>query len=181
MKIILSILLFCTMLLADRDGGPYIGFGYGLSKHNDDGVYKEQKTDDSTALIVYGGAYINKHLSVELAHVNFNQGNAYEVVDDLSNDLELTFSSLNVSTLAHYAFFDDALDTYAKVGVGQVSSTGAGSTGFTMLFGAGVGYRFNDMFSMKVAYDRYLIDYVKDTTDSQMQLDLIYTAIEVQF
>ena len=43
MKIILSILLFCSILLADRDGGPYLGLGYGSSEYSDAGVHKEFK------------------------------------------------------------------------------------------------------------------------------------------
>ncbi|WP_373036000.1 outer membrane beta-barrel protein [Sulfurimonas sp.] len=181
MKIILSILLFCTLLLADRDGGPYIGLGYGLSQFNDDGVYKEQKMSSSTSLMLYGGAYINKYLSVELAYVNFNAGNAYKVVNDTNTEVEISFTSLNVSTLAHYAFFDDTLDFYGKFGVGEVGSSGAGTSGFTMLFGTGVGYRFNETYSMKLAYDRYLIDYNKATVEKQMNVDVLYAAFEVQF
>ncbi|EHP30837.1 hypothetical protein SMGD1_2316 [Sulfurimonas gotlandica GD1] len=180
MKIILSILLFCTLLLADRSG-PYVGFGYGLSQFDDDGIYKELKENGSTSMTLYGGAYINKHLSVELGFINFTAGNSYEAVDATNQTKELSFSSLNVSTLVHYAFFDDTLDFYGKFGVGDMTAGGVGSTGFTMLVGAGVGVRFSEMLSMKVAYDRYITDYEKDGLKNEMHVDFIYTAFEVQF
>lgn len=181
MKIILSILLFCSVLLADRDGGPYIGFGYGISQFDDDGIFKELKENESTSMTLYGGAYINKYLSVELAYVNMTAGNAYKAVDATNVEKELSFSSLNVSTLVHYAFFDDILDFYGKFGVGDMTAGGVGSTGFTMLFGGGVGVRFSEMLSMKVAYDRYITDYEKDDLKNEMHVDFIYTAFEVQF
>jgi hypothetical protein len=169
------------MLLADRGGGPYIGLGYGLSEFNDDGAYKEKKTDNSSSIIVYGGAYINKYLSVELSYVSFNAGRAYKAINEADTEVDISFTSLNFSTLAHYAFFDDTLDFYGKFGVGEVGSSGAGTSGFTMLFGAGIGYRFNETYSMKLAYDRYLIDYDKTSVEKQMQVNIIYGAFEVQF
>lgn len=181
MKIILSILLFCSVLLADRDGGPYIGFGYGVSEFFDDGVFKEVNKDSSDTMIFYVGAYINKYLSVELAKVEFNSGNSYEAVDNSNQDATLTFSSLNVSTLAHYAFFDDSLDFYAKFGVGEMDAKGVGSTGFTMVYGVGVGYRVTDVISVKLAYDNYDIDYQENTTERTMNIKLMYSAIEYQF
>jgi hypothetical protein len=181
MKIVLSVLLFCSLLLADRDGGPYIGFGYGTTQYDDDSVYFDQTENESKAMLFYGGAYINKYLSVEFSYVNFNSGNSYVVVDDTLVEKSMDFTTYNISTLAHYAFFDDVLDFYAKCGVGEVSSNGADVSGFTMVYGGGVGVRFNEMFSMKVAYDRYNIEYLDDVTKYQMNVDLIYGAFEVQF
>ncbi len=181
MKVVLSILLFCSFLLADRDGGPYIGLGYGLSQYDDDNIYKEQKVDDSKPLTIYGGAYINKNFSVELSYVGFNILDDYKVVDDSDIEQSISFSSLNVSTLVHYAFFDDILDVYGKFGVGETSASEAGSSGFAMVFGTGVGVRFNDRLSMKIAYDRYFIKYTKDSVEHDMYIDFIYTALEVQF
>jgi hypothetical protein len=181
MKIILSILLFCSILLADRDGGPYIGLGYGVSEFVDDDIFQEIKKDDSATMIFYVGAYINKNFSVELSKVEFNSGNSYEAVDSSSVDTSLTFSSLNVNTLAHYAFFDDSLDFYAKFGVGEMSASGVGATGFTMIYGAGVAYRISDEISVKAAYDNYVIDYQEGTTERTMNIKLIFSAIEYQF
>ncbi|EDZ61651.1 hypothetical protein CBGD1_1731 [Sulfurimonas gotlandica GD1] len=62
-----------------------------------------------------------------------------------------------------------------------MTAGGVGSTGFTMLVGAGVGVRFSEMLSMKVAYDRYITDYEKDGLKNEMHVDFIYTAFEVQF
>ncbi len=181
MKILLSILLLCTILLADRDGGPYIGLGYGVSNYDDNNLYEEQKVDDAIGIALYGGAYINRHLSVEVGYVDFNIKDDFIVIDDETKEKMLTFSSLNVSTLAHYAFFDDILDFYAKFGVGSMSVSGAGGSSFTMLYGGGVGVRFSTMLSMKVAFDRYLIEYKSGVSEQEMYIDYIYVAFEVQF
>ncbi len=181
MKIILSILIFCSVLLADRDGGPYIGLGYGVSNYDYDALYIREKKDDSTAITIYGGAYINKYLSVELGYVDFNQGDDYIVLDDANKEKALSFSSFNVSALVHYAFFDDILDFYGKFGVGQAKADALDSSGFTMLYGGGIGVRFSDMLSMKIAYDRYMIDYNKGAVEHEMNIDFIYSAFEVQF
>ncbi len=181
MKIILSILLFCSILLADRDGGPYIGLGYGVSTLDSDELYKGYVENESEALVFYTGAYINKHLSVELSYVNFNIENDYKVLTDSGSEASLSFETYNVSTLAHYSFFDDILDFYAKFGVGNMSTDGLGSSGFTMLYGGGVGVRFSEMFSMKVAYDRYSLDYYQNVNKHRMKLDFIHSAFEMQF
>ena len=180
MKIILAVLMFCTILLADRDGGPYIGVGYGLSSYGDDGIYKELLDIDSKAGMFYVGAYINKHLSVELGYVNFNQANEYKVIDDSDLKKSITFSTINVSTLAHYAFFDDTLDFYIKAGVGNMSAS-EGSSGFSIVYGGGMSYRFSKMLSMKIAYDKYETDYKKGSLDKAIDLSTIYSAIEIQF
>ena len=182
MKIILSILLFCSILLADRDGGPYIGLGYGLSEYSDAGVYKELNKDDSAASLYYGGAYINKYFSVELASVRFNYANSYDAVNDSDEEKYIYFDALTVSTLVHYAFFDDILDFYAKCGVGEISANVLSDKGFTMVYGTGIGLRFTKSLSMKVAYETYMFDYEKtDATIKEMRINLVYTAIEYQF
>lgn len=181
MKIILSILLFCSFLLADRDGGPYIGFGYGVSEFDDGGIYKEVNEKKSDMMVFYVGAYINKYLSVELAQVDFTSGNSYEAISSTNTKSSLTFSSLNVSTLAHYAFFDDSLDFYAKFGAGSMDANGVGTTGATIIYGGGIGYRLGSMLSIKAAYDTYVIDYQKDTTELTMNISIIYIGIEYQF
>ncbi|MBL0708884.1 MAG: outer membrane beta-barrel protein [Sulfurimonas sp.] len=180
MKIILSILIFCSMLLADREGGPYIGIGYGLSSYDDDGIYKERLDKDSTASLLYAGAYINRHLSVELSYINFNQGETYKVINDSDETRSISFSAIDVSTLAHYAFFDDILDFYAKVGVGNMKSD-ISSDGFCIVYGGGIALRFSKMWSMKIAYDRYRTDYDKGDLGKTIDLDVVYSAIEVQF
>ncbi|WP_321777984.1 outer membrane beta-barrel protein [Sulfurimonas sp.] len=180
MKIILAILIFCSVLLADRDGGPYIGIGYGLSSYGDDGIYKEVTESDSDTLVLYAGAYVNKHLSVELGYVNFNQGGDYKAVNDSNVEKSIAFNAMHVSTLVHYAFFDDSLDFYAKIGVGNMSAS-EGSSGFSIVYGGGIGYRFSKMWSMKIAYDKYETDYKKGNLDKRIDLGVVYSAIEIQF
>ncbi len=185
MKIIFIVLILISTLIADRDGGPYIGVGYGTSTYNSDGLYNQLKSDTSGSGTFYFGAYINKHLSVELGYVSFDawhEEDGYKVDETKT----LGFGAMSVSTLAHYAFFDDALDFYGKFGVGEMSASGIPVTGFTMVYGAGVGYRFNNILSIKVAYDIYNFNYdqavtVDTTTTYEMQIDYIYSAIEVQF
>ena len=181
MKIVLAILMFVGVLLADRDGGPYIGVGYGVSKYDSNSVFKIDKENESGAFTFYAGAYINKHLSVEFNYLDFNIEDSYSVVDYRDTNQKVSFTTYNVSTLAHYAFFNDILDFYAKFGVGNMSSKGINANDFTMLYGGGVGLRFSEMFSMKVAYDRYMVDYNQGIIDKRMNLDFIYTAFEVQF
>lgn len=168
-------------LFADRDGGPYIGVGYGSSKYNDDGLYTSLKSDKSNAATIYGGAYINKYFSVELGYSSFDawqNSKGYEI----DNTQSLSYSATTVSVLAHYAFFDDVLDFYAKGGVGEVVTSGISAGGFTITYGGGVGVRFTDWLGMKVAYDRYAFEY-KDiaTGHHDMYIDFIYGALEFQF
>lgn len=185
MKIVFIFLIFFSTLMADREGGPYIGLGYGNSTYDSNGLYNQLKSDTSGSATFYFGAYINKHLSVELGYVSFDAWHVekgYEVDDTQA----LGLGAISVSTLAHYAFFDDTLDFYGKFGVGEMSVSGIPATGFTMLYGAGVGYRFNEWLSIKAAYDIYNFSYDEPiTTDTfrtyEMQIDYIYSAIEVQF
>ncbi len=185
MKIILLILLLISTLTADREGGPYIGVGYGESSYDSHGLYEQLKSDISGSGTFYFGAYINKHLSVELGYVSFD---AWHVQDGYEADdgSTLGFGALSVSTLAHYPFFDDALDFYAKFGVGEMSASGVSAKGFTMVYGGGIGYRINEMVSIKVAYDIYNVNYDQQREENtirtyEMQIDYAYSAIEVQF
>lgn len=181
MKIILMLLIFVGVVFGDRDGGPYIGLGYGVSKYDDNGLYGSINSDSSASATIYGGAYINKHLSVELGYASFDawdKKNGYEI-DELT---KLSYSATTVSVLAHYAFFDDILDFYAKGGVGQIDVSGISASGFTIVYGAGIGVRFSDLLGMKVAYDRYTFEY-KDPSSGNydMYIDFVYGALEFQF
>ncbi len=184
-KIVVSFLMLCSVVFADRDGGPYIGMGYGVSLYNDDDLYGDFKEDTSDALTLYGGAYINKHLSVELGYVSFDAKDYADgyVVDD---NKSLGFGVISISTLAHYAFFDDTLDLYARFGVGEMSLSGLEKSGFTMQYGLGIGVRINEILSFKVAYDLYRFNYDDESDTSnivgyKMDIEYIYSAIEVQF
>jgi len=179
MKSVFILLIFFSALMADRDGGPYIGVGYGTSTYDDAALYNALIENSSGAATFYFGAYINKHLSVELSYASFD---AWHFQNGYQTDINTTlgFGALSVSTLAHYAFFDDSLDFYAKFGVGEISLGGLESKGFTMLYGIGVGDRLNKYMRLKVAYDIYTFSYEK-TSRYDMQIDYMYSAIEVQF
>lgn len=183
MKIILIMALFFSALLADRDGGPYIGLGYGTSSYDDDNYYTDIKESNSKAASIYGGAYINKHLSVEVGYANFGSSSDGFLVDNSGTDNSLSFSAFTVSTLGHYAFFDDVLDVYARAGVGQMSSSELDMSNFTAQFGAGIGIRINEWLSVKVAYDIYKFTYEDpvSSTGHDMSIDYMYAAVEVQF
>jgi len=183
MKYIVIFLLILTALQADRDGGPYLGLGLGVSKVNTDGLYDEMVRDTSKGLTFYAGAYINRHLSVEVAYVSFDSWH----LDDgfkASNTQEIGAGAISVSTMAHYAFFDDALDFYLKFGLANMSFNVTNDSGFGMVYGGAVAYRLNEIYSIKLAYDMYRFDY-DNTNDSvadyQMRLEYLYTGLEIQF
>ncbi len=189
LKALFSFFMLCSVLFADRDGGPYLGFGYGVSLYNDDGFFKELKEDISRSTTIYAGAYINKNLSVELVHVSFDSKGLHEgylVKEDSNIDKNINFSVISVSTLAHYPFLNDLIDTYARFGVGEMDMLGIDSTGFTFIYGCGISVRFNEWLSMKLAYDRYGFDYddardLDNVIGYEMNIDYLYSAIEVQF
>ena len=187
MKFILVFALFISSLVADINGGPYVGISYGISQFNDDGYYQDIKEDKSKSAGFYAGAYINKHLSVEFAYVSFDAkdfGDGFSVVDNLATEKTVSFSVMSLSTSAHYAFFNDTLDFYAKFGAGEMHKSYLNEEGFTMLYGIGSAYRFNEYLSVKIAYDSYHFGYDEDydkTTDYRMKLDYVYTAVEFQF
>ncbi|MCD6433944.1 MAG: outer membrane beta-barrel protein [Sulfurimonas sp.] len=175
MKVVLIFLMFMGVAFGDRDGGPYVGVGYGISEYNSDGLYENLKSDTSNSVTIYGGAYINKYFSVELGYSDFD---SWEVDESLT----VSYSALSVSTLVHYAFFDDMLDFYAKFGVGQIDASGIDSGGSTFVYGGGVGMRFNEWLSMKVAYDRYTFEYQSSSSGNyDMNIDYLYSALEFQF
>ncbi len=181
MKIVLVLLMFMGVAFADRDGGPYVGFGYGNSKYNDDGHYASMKSDSSSSAVIYSGAYINKYFSVELDYVSFDawqKDGGYEV----DNTKKVSYSAATVNVLAHYAFFDDRLDFYAKGGVGQIDASGISASGFSIVYGGGVGVRFNEWLGLKLAYDRYTFEYKDNVTGNHdMYIDFVYSALEFQF
>ena len=177
MRIFLALLFFATIASADREGGPYIGIGYGDSKYKSDGLYSEIKDEKTKLEFFYGGAYINKYLSVELGYAK-TSGKAYVIDDELS----LEYTMYNVSTLLHYAFFNDNWDFYAKFGAGKVKSFGI--DGFTFLYGAGTSLRFSELFSLKLAYDMYEFGYDETnngSSDYKQRIYYPYIAVEFQF
>ena len=184
LRLLAVMALLFSFAAADRDGGPYIGLGYGVSKYNDDGFYAALKDDRTKSATFYGGAYINKHLSVELAYVSFDawhSSDGYKIDENTS----LGFSAISVSTLAHYAFFDDVLDFYAKFGVGEMSRSGIGGSGFTFVYGVGGSFRLDERYSIKLAYDMYDFTYDNSTENAidtyDMKIHYVYTTLEIQF
>ena len=184
MKFLLIFFLLIGSLLADRDGGPYLGFGYGISQYDDDNFNKTIVDNRSISTTLYAGAYINKHLSVELGYTNFNTNSDdnFIVLNDTKE--QISISAITISTLAHYAFFNDKLDFYAKFGAGELNQSGISLDGFSLVYGVGMGYRFNKYLGIKFAYDNYQFGYDADgdlASDYDMQLHYLYSAIEVQF
>jgi len=178
MKYILVLVLFFSYAFADRDGGPYIGFGYGISEYDSDGVYTTLKEDSSKTMSVYGGAYINKNFSVELGYVDFASEKGYEINEINTLDISL----FSVSTLVHYPLWNDKLDFYVKFGTGQIDYDN--ESGISFVFGVGTAIRFNEYLSLKFAYDNYSFGYDStnnSSADNDMKIDYIYSAIEVQF
>lgn len=184
-KILLLFLMLVSSVFADRDGGPYVGLGFGSSVYTTNGLYPELQEDTSGATAIYVGAYINKHLSVEFSSVSFDARDLEDgfIVDD---NKTLRYGANTLSTLAHYAFFNDTLDFYARFGVGEMNMSGVKKNGFAMVVGAGIGIRFNKYISMKVAYDVYNFEYEdarieNDIIAYKMKINYLYSALEVQF
>jgi len=193
MRYVLVLVLILSSLYADRDGGPYIGLGYGTSTYNDDGCYASGcannsntpeilTQDKSEAMSIYAGAYINKYLSVELNYTDFSlmAKKGYEV--DTTKKIE--FYAITVSTMVHYAFFDDILDFHARYGVGKIKEHITGAKGFTKVYGLGSSVRFSEMVSLKIAYDMYTFGYDSNgdnSSDFNQDIRYIYTALELQF
>ena len=177
MKFFLVLVFVFTLSYADRDGGPYLGYGYGSSEYKSGGLYSSMKDEKAKAEYFYGGAYINKHLSVELGYVKLKDG-GYKVNDTVS----LNHTLYTVSTLAHYAFFDDIWDFYAKFGAGYAKSFG--EQGFSFVYGAGTSVRFSELFSVKLAYDIYEFGFDETqngSADYKQRIYYPYIGVEFQF
>ncbi|MCW8837979.1 MAG: porin family protein [Thiovulaceae bacterium] len=177
MKIFLVLVFIFTLSYADRDGGPYLGYGYGISKYDSDGLYDSIKDEKANMQYFYGGAYINKHLSVELGYAKLFEG-GYKI----DESLKLNYTLYSVSTLAHYAFFDDIWDFYAKFGAGYTRLVG--DEGFSFVYGVGTSIRFSELFSVKLAYDMYEFGYdstQNGSADYKMRIFYPYMAVEFQF
>ncbi len=172
MKIFLTMIVLLSSLYADRDGGPYLGLGYGEYTSKDSNPSASKSENASSFINAYAGAYINKHLSVELSYLR----------DYESNDASMEFTALSVSTLAHYPFYDDMFDIYAKFGASNIGIKNFEDDGFGFIYGAGFGYRLSDLIGFKIAYDRYDFKYKESLDVSHgMTVDCVYGAMEFQF
>jgi hypothetical protein len=180
MRIFLVLVFIFTFAHADRDGGPYLGIGYGVAEYNDGGLYEKITDKNAPYLFYYGGAYINKHLSVELGYAKIKD-EQFKIVDNNIN-ADLSYNLYNISALAHYAFFDDIWDFYVKFGAGYV--TRHGEDGSSLLYGVGTSVRFTDLISVKIAYDMYEFGYDESgntSADYKMRIRYPYVAVEFQF
>ncbi|MGD9719364.1 MAG: outer membrane beta-barrel protein [Sulfurimonadaceae bacterium] len=175
MRFFILFLAFVGLACADRDGGPYLGIGYGVSEFGTNDIYTDLKEDKANSFMIYGGAAINKHLSVELGYVGFG---SYI----LANDTELEANIITVTTLVQYPFYEDMFSIYAKVGVGQVDLSTLNDTGFSYVAGGGLSYRYNEYLGVKAGYEYYPFDY-EDTLGAthSMKIEYVYGAFEVQF
>ena len=181
-KIVLAFLMLSGLLYADRDGGPYIGIGYGNSEYKSGGLYDSIKEEKAKLQYFYGGAYINKHLSVEMGYAKMQDGGF-----NIDDSIKLDYTLYNVSTLAHYAFFNDVWDFYAKFGAGQAKVNG--EDGFSLIYGIGTSIRFSELFSVKLAYDIYEFGYDEEESDGthdsasdyKQRIYYPYIALEFQF
>lgn len=181
MRIFLVLVFLYSLSFADRDGGPYLGTSYGMSDFKSGGLYSSVKDKGSRMMSVYAGAYISKHLSVEL---DFTKMLGDSVV--VNNSESVDFSMYSVSTLAHYAF-DDFLDFYARFGAGEIYFNGG--EGFGFHYGIGTSMRLSKLISVKLSYEMYKFGYDEvesdGTYDGQADYDIrIYypnVAVEFQF
>ncbi len=106
--------------------------------------------------------------------------NNFLVIHNFFSRVEKSFD--NVSTLAHYAFFDDLLDFYAKFGAGYVTSFGEDGSSF--IYGIGTSLRLSELLSIKVAYDIYDFGYdtsANGSSDYDMKISYPYIGMEIQF
>lgn len=179
--VLLTSLLFTAVNAEEmaRDGGPYIGAGYGLASYSDDNFYNDVKDTNSASYNFYAGAFINRYLSVELGYMKSGD---FNVVDIVSTRTKFNYSAITVNTLAHYPVFDDSLDFYAKFGAGQSYVSMTSNDGAALVYGAGMSYRFDDTYALRFAYDIYTFSY--DSTSRgkfNMNMQYGYAAIEVQF
>lgn len=178
---LLPSLLFITLNAEQiqRDGGPYIGAGYGIALYGDDHFYNDVKDRNIASYNLYAGAYINRFLSVELGYMKSGD---FNVVDtNLAKD-KFNYSSITVNALAHYPVWDGDLDFYAKFGAGQSNVSISNNDGAATVVGAGMSYRLNKTYALRVAYDMYTFQYDSDLRGNfNMNMQYGYAAIEVQF
>ncbi len=163
----------------ERNGGPYVGMSYGLSSYNDNSFYTDIQDKEKNSYGFFGGAYINRYLSVEL---NYMKSGDFKIVDSVSNKTAFNYSAVTVSALAHYPLYYDTFDLFAKFGAGQSYTSITSTDGSALVVGGGVSYRIDEMFALKVAYDRYMFNYNSDTRGKfDMDIQYAYAGIEVQF
>jgi len=181
-KKLLLIMLFCVTLWADRSG-PYIGIGAGLAIYDDGNRLASIEDKSDEAYRIYAGAYINEYFSVE---IDYTAGMRFEGVSVLGGDVVDTFSVFSIAALAHYPLEKYGVDFYGKFGAGQLQwkesgIAGSSSNAGTILFGAGMGYRFGEQFTFNVGYDYYAFKMEVLIQNYRMSLGMPYVKFEMQF
>ncbi len=167
-------LLAGTALFAYKEGGPYLGVGAANASFEDKGFYRIETARKSTPPIFCAGAYINENFSVEMEFLP-------SVRFQTTGGNTLRWSVFDVNAQAHYPFYHDKLDIFAKFGAGQVAYE---SKGATLLYGVGVGYRYDARYGVRAGYDYF--DFGVDTNgddakDIQMHIGAFYGVFEVRF
>ena len=173
MRVVLILLLLFCVAEAKRGAGPYLGGGYGSSTLKDDRYY-DLKEDTSNGYVLYGGAYINDYLSVELEYVT-------RLHYRRQNKETITYKFIDVNTQAHYPLWEKRIDLYAKFGAGYVY---LGESGHTLVYGVGAAYRIDKRYAFRVGYDYFDfgVDNTGDgTVDRKMAVGFAFGSIEVQF
>lgn len=176
MRIAFILLFFVSFVYADRDGGPYVGVGYSYCEYGDDGFYKQMDEKSAASWMLYAGAVINKHLSVEFAYHDFG---SYKT-EGLNSEKIKAYS---ISTLGHYPVFNERLDLFVKFGVGELNMQSASQSGFSYVYGVGTSYRFTKKIASRIALERFAYKYEqsKEQQMYNMNVDTLYVTVEVQF
>lgn len=173
MRFVVILLLFFSIAEAKRGAGPYLGGGYGSSTLKDGG-YFDVKEDSSNGYVLYGGAYINDYLSVELEYVTALKYKQY-------SEETITHKFIDINTQAHYPLWERKVDLYAKFGAGYVYLN---NSGHTLVYGAGAAYRIDERYALRIGYDYF--DFGIDNTgdgavDKKIAVEFLFASFEVQF
>jgi opacity protein-like surface antigen len=184
MRVLLLFILVTSSLFAER-AGPYVGVAYGVGFYDSDNRLQDEhsKIEDGTIRFTLG-AYINENFSVELDYTLYKK--FYGTYDGA--DIEESFSTVGVTALPHYPFYNDTFDFYGKIGAGQLfwNETGTKSnsdSAGTYILGLGIGYRFDEELMIKLGYDINIFS-LEDSNhhkEYSMNLNYIYTAFEYKF
>lgn len=186
MNRLFTILLMNTLLFGsaygvekERNGGPYVGGGFGVSSYDAGGYFNSVDTKLANSYNIDAGAYINKYLSVELGYMKSKD---FKTISSSMSEKSFNYSAITISAMAHYPIWYDSFDIYLKFGAGQSFTTLSSSDGSAMVVGAGMSYRIDDMFAIKAAYDLYKFNYTTSTGGGyEMNLGYAYAGVEVQF
>jgi len=186
MKYVLLLITVVSFLWAepvDRTG-PYLAAGGGYTNFYDEGRIGAE-VDNSYDLILVGGAFINKHLSVELI-VDY-----FDTFSSQYNQNTTNVYMIEASAKAHYPFWKERIDLYGAFGAGGIfwretinglsDKDNSGVTSGDL----GVGFRVMKNLTINLGYRRYFF-ILEDTKTGElekfnMETGSVYSTIEVQF